>query len=310
VVPEGSLSALEVEAERLREISIGAQVSLDADRAMRCGGRSVTLTGPRYQPPSRRSSAPLRIASGRRFRREGAVHVGAEQAEHRLLPWPLADGSCFSKVIAPLQAEGYQVIAAQYGLDTPEEDVATVIRTLGRVDSPAILVGHSYGGTVITAAGGTDIASPGWFTSPRWLRTPTRPPRACWTSPPPPTFRAHRGRRRTHLASPKASSASPATPRRPSSNWSGRRTTRPPRTCSPATPRASRGDRSPARTSWPATTAPSIRTSSASWSSAWAPRPTTSTSSHVPMLSHPDLVLDVIRTSANAVQGAATAGAV
>jgi pimeloyl-ACP methyl ester carboxylesterase len=67
-----------------------------------------------------------------------------------------ADGSCFSKVIAPLQADGYQVIAAQYGLDTPEEDVATVIRTLNRVDAPAILVGHSYGGSVITAAGTDD----------------------------------------------------------------------------------------------------------------------------------------------------------
>jgi pimeloyl-ACP methyl ester carboxylesterase len=54
-----------------------------------------------------------------------------------------ADGSCFSKVIAPLQTAGHQVIAAQYGLDTPEGDVATVIRTLSRVDSPAILVGHS-----------------------------------------------------------------------------------------------------------------------------------------------------------------------
>jgi pimeloyl-ACP methyl ester carboxylesterase len=64
-----------------------------------------------------------------------------------------ADGSCFSKVIEPLQADGHQVIAAQYGLDTPEGDVATVIRTLGRVDRPAILVGHSYGGSVITAAG-------------------------------------------------------------------------------------------------------------------------------------------------------------
>ena len=50
-----------------------------------------------------------------------------------------------------LQAEGYEVIAAQYGLDTPEEDVAAVNRTLGRVSSPAILVGHSYGGSVITA---------------------------------------------------------------------------------------------------------------------------------------------------------------
>src|ERR1700754_944375 len=67
-----------------------------------------------------------------------------------------ADGSSFSKVIPPLQAEGYQVIAAQSGLDPPEEDVAPVIRTLGRVDSPAILVGHSYGGTVITAAGTDD----------------------------------------------------------------------------------------------------------------------------------------------------------
>ena len=67
-----------------------------------------------------------------------------------------ADGSCFSKVIRPLQAEGHQVMAAQYGLDTPEEDVATVVRTLGRVSSPAILVGHSYGGSVITAAGMDD----------------------------------------------------------------------------------------------------------------------------------------------------------
>jgi pimeloyl-ACP methyl ester carboxylesterase len=67
-----------------------------------------------------------------------------------------ADGSCFSKLISPLQADGYQVMAAQYGLNTPEDDVATVIRTLGRVSSPAILVGHSYGGSVITAAGTDD----------------------------------------------------------------------------------------------------------------------------------------------------------
>ena len=64
-----------------------------------------------------------------------------------------ADGSSFGKVIPPLQADGYEVMAAQYGLDTPEGDVATVKRTLGRVGSPAILVGHSYGGSVITAAG-------------------------------------------------------------------------------------------------------------------------------------------------------------
>src|SRR6476660_5980703 len=64
-----------------------------------------------------------------------------------------ADGSCFNKVIPTLQAEGYEVMSAQYGLDTNENDVAMVKRTLGRVSRPAILGGHSYGGSVITAAG-------------------------------------------------------------------------------------------------------------------------------------------------------------
>src|SRR5258706_15726638 len=67
-----------------------------------------------------------------------------------------ADGSCFSKVIPALQAEGHQVIAAQYGLNTTADDVATVRSTLGRVSSPAILVGHSYGGSVLTGAGTAD----------------------------------------------------------------------------------------------------------------------------------------------------------
>jgi pimeloyl-ACP methyl ester carboxylesterase len=64
-----------------------------------------------------------------------------------------AGGSCFNKVIPPLQAEGYEVMAAQYGLDTHAADVAAVIGTLGQVSAPTILVGHSYGGSVITAAG-------------------------------------------------------------------------------------------------------------------------------------------------------------
>ena len=67
-----------------------------------------------------------------------------------------ADGSCFSKVIPTLQAEGHEVIASQHSLDSLKGDVATVKRTLGRVSAPAILVGHSYGGTLITAAGTDD----------------------------------------------------------------------------------------------------------------------------------------------------------
>src|SRR5712672_4282476 len=67
-----------------------------------------------------------------------------------------ADGSCFNKVIPALQAEGHEVVSAQNSLDTLKGDVVAVIRALGRVSSPAILVGHSYGGSVITAAGTDD----------------------------------------------------------------------------------------------------------------------------------------------------------
>jgi len=67
-----------------------------------------------------------------------------------------ADGSCFSKLIVPLQAEGNECIAAQYGLNSTAEDVALTKATIGRVSSPVILVGHSYGGTVITGAGTDD----------------------------------------------------------------------------------------------------------------------------------------------------------
>lgn len=64
-----------------------------------------------------------------------------------------ADGSCFSKVIPALQADGHEVIAAQYGLDSFAEDVVALKRTLNRVGSPVLLVGHSYGGATITAVG-------------------------------------------------------------------------------------------------------------------------------------------------------------
>ena len=64
-----------------------------------------------------------------------------------------ADGSCFSKLIPTLLAEGYEVMASQHGLDSLATDVAAVKACLTRVHNPAILVGHSYGGTLITHAG-------------------------------------------------------------------------------------------------------------------------------------------------------------
>src|SRR5580698_2890355 len=64
-----------------------------------------------------------------------------------------ADGSCFSKLVPPLRAEGYEVICSQHGLDDAQADVDCTIRNIARMTGPVVLVGHSYGGAVITAAG-------------------------------------------------------------------------------------------------------------------------------------------------------------
>jgi pimeloyl-ACP methyl ester carboxylesterase len=67
-----------------------------------------------------------------------------------------ADGSCFQKLIPTLQADGHEVICSQHGLDPLKSDVQCVTRCFGRVSGPVVLVGHSYGGTLITHAGMDD----------------------------------------------------------------------------------------------------------------------------------------------------------
>jgi pimeloyl-ACP methyl ester carboxylesterase len=64
-----------------------------------------------------------------------------------------ADGSSWSKVIPILEKAGHKVIAVQLPLHSLEEDVATVKRAISLVGGPTILVGHSFGGFVITNAG-------------------------------------------------------------------------------------------------------------------------------------------------------------
>src|SRR5262245_7027937 len=65
-----------------------------------------------------------------------------------------ADGSSWAKVIEILQAEGYHVTAVQNPLTSLADDVAATRRALAAQDGPAILVGHSWAGAVITEAGG------------------------------------------------------------------------------------------------------------------------------------------------------------
>ncbi len=64
-----------------------------------------------------------------------------------------ADGSSWSKVVTQLQAKGYNVIAAQNPLTSFADDVAAAKRAIALMDGPVLLVGHSYGGMVISEAG-------------------------------------------------------------------------------------------------------------------------------------------------------------
>jgi pimeloyl-ACP methyl ester carboxylesterase len=64
-----------------------------------------------------------------------------------------ADGSSWSKVIPLLQAKGLHVVAVQNPLTSLADDVAATKRAIALQDGSVLLVGHSYGGVVITEAG-------------------------------------------------------------------------------------------------------------------------------------------------------------
>jgi pimeloyl-ACP methyl ester carboxylesterase len=64
-----------------------------------------------------------------------------------------ADGSSWSKVIPILQERGLHVVAVQNPLTSFADDVASTRRLIDAQDGPVLLVGHSYGGVVITEAG-------------------------------------------------------------------------------------------------------------------------------------------------------------
>jgi pimeloyl-ACP methyl ester carboxylesterase len=90
------------------------------------------------------------------------VPVMAQEGTSDMLPnivlvhgaW--SDGSIWSAVTERLQGDGYNVIAPQFSLTSVEADVARLEQYLARLTGPIILVGHSYGGEIITALGPTN----------------------------------------------------------------------------------------------------------------------------------------------------------
>ncbi|HEV3029779.1 MAG TPA: alpha/beta hydrolase [Planctomycetota bacterium] len=64
-----------------------------------------------------------------------------------------ADGSSWAKIIPLLQAKGLKVTSVAIPLTSFADDVAATKRAIAAQDGPVLLVGHSYGGVVITEAG-------------------------------------------------------------------------------------------------------------------------------------------------------------
>ena len=64
-----------------------------------------------------------------------------------------ANGSSWNAVIEHLQADGFSVIGPQFSLTRLADDVARLRQVLARQDGPTVVVGHSYGGQITTALG-------------------------------------------------------------------------------------------------------------------------------------------------------------
>ena len=85
-----------------------------------------------------------------------AAAAHAEDTTVVLVHGAFADGSSWDKVIPLLQAKGLKVVAVQNPLSSLADDVAATQRVIDAQSGKVVLVGHSWGGTVITQAGASD----------------------------------------------------------------------------------------------------------------------------------------------------------
>ena len=102
--------------------------------------------------PLRRAQGDV-TKSGRQSDAGGSVRRDREPPTVVIVHGAWADGTSWREVIALLHIEGLSVVAVQNPLTELGDDVEAVTRAIGRQPGPVVLVGHGYGGTVITQAG-------------------------------------------------------------------------------------------------------------------------------------------------------------
>jgi pimeloyl-ACP methyl ester carboxylesterase len=97
-----------------------------------------------------------RVATAFGFLFAGATVAAAQAAAPKptivLVHGAFADGSSWSRIIPLLEKDGYYVIAVQNPLTSLDDDIATTKRVIDAQKGPVVVVGHSYGGIVITGA--------------------------------------------------------------------------------------------------------------------------------------------------------------
>jgi pimeloyl-ACP methyl ester carboxylesterase len=81
------------------------------------------------------------------------AHGASNQTSVVLVHGLWADGSSWDKVVPLLEAKGYKVVAVHLPLTSTADDVAATTRAIEQQPGDVILVGHSYGGNVISQAG-------------------------------------------------------------------------------------------------------------------------------------------------------------
>jgi pimeloyl-ACP methyl ester carboxylesterase len=82
----------------------------------------------------------------------GVAHAQTSKPAIVLVHGAFVDGSSWARVIPLLENDGYTVIAVQNPLTSLADDIATTKRVIEAQKGPVVVVGHSYGGAVITAA--------------------------------------------------------------------------------------------------------------------------------------------------------------
>src|SRR6202008_4579990 len=145
VPPHGRIAPVPAVSEALRDLSRAAA------RRARAGFGRPSATG--AIGPKRREGAAASVERRPKSGSTGRSSAVSDRPNIVLVHGAWADGSCWSGVIERLQTQGFQVRAPQFPLTSPAAAGPRPRQVLEFQNGPTIVVGHSYGGQIMTALG-------------------------------------------------------------------------------------------------------------------------------------------------------------